>query len=103
VQTIPFTLASPIGSTLASIAAGKLQVPPVFIFLAGGALQTIGFALLSTLPTSGGVPARMYGYQWVAGFGVGFNASTLLLVVPFVVERRDTGMSTAARPVAQVH
>lgn len=68
----------------------------MFILIAGGALQAIGFGLLSTLPTSGDVPARMYGYQWIAGSGCGFVIPMLLLVVPFVVERRDTGIVTPA-------
>jgi Na+/melibiose symporter-like transporter len=89
VQTMPFTFAAPFGSAVASILAKK--GPVVYIVILSGILQTIGFALLATVPVSISVPARVYGFQVIAGFGCGINLYLLLLLVPFVVEYRDKG------------
>ena len=89
VQTMPFTFAAPLGSAIASILAKK--GPAVYVVILSGILQTIGFALLASVPVSTTVPARVYGFQVIAGFGCGINISTLILLVPFVVEYRDKG------------
>ena len=91
IQTMPFTFAAPLGSAFSSMAAGKLRIPVVYVVLCAGVLQVIGYALLASLPASTKIVAREYGYQVIAGFGCGINISTLLLIVPFVVEGRDKG------------
>ncbi|KAF2251689.1 putative multidrug resistance protein fnx1 [Trematosphaeria pertusa] len=96
IQTMPFTFAAPIGSAFSSMMASKLKIPAIFIVLVSGVLQTIGFALLASLPESSHIPPRTYGYQVIAGFGCGINISTLLLIVPFVVEYRDKAVGMAA-------
>jgi len=88
---MPFTFAAPIGSMVASTVASKLKVPPIYLVLCSSTLQVIGFALLATLTESSTIPARMYGFQVIAGFGCGINISTLVLMVPFCVEFRDKG------------
>jgi hypothetical protein len=94
VQTMPFTFMAPVGSAVASTVAGKLKVPVLYIVLLSGVLQTLGFGLLASMPTSADIPARIYGFQVIAGFGCGINISTLLLLVPFVVETRDKGKTS---------
>lgn len=59
----------------------------------GAALQTIGMALLSTLPYSLTFQTAIYGYQVVAGFGVGINYMALYLLIPFTSDKRDRGES----------
>jgi hypothetical protein len=88
---MPFTFMAPFGSAIVSTVAGKLKVPVVYIVIVSGVLQTLGFGLLASLPTATEIPARIYGFQIIAGFGCGINISTLLLLVPFVVETRDKG------------
>ena len=88
---MPFTFAALISSAFSFMWAKKFKNPMLFIVLVAGVLQAIGFALLASLPaTSQGMP-RAYGFQVIAGFGCGINISTLLLIVPFVVEYRDKG------------
>lgn len=89
VQTMPFTAAGPLGSIFASVLAKK--GPVMYVVVLAGVFQTLGFALLATAPVSMDIPARIYGYQILAGFGCGINNAALLLIVPFVVEYRDKG------------
>ncbi|KAA8564176.1 hypothetical protein EYC84_011123 [Monilinia fructicola] len=52
------------------------------------------FALLSTLSISEATSAAQYGYQVIAGFGVGINISTLILITPYSVnEARDKAVA----------
>lgn len=72
--------------------AGKVKIPPIFLIMIGSGLQIVGFALLSTLTISEVVPASQYGFQVIAGFGVGINLSTLLLITPdSISEPADKG------------
>jgi hypothetical protein len=75
VQTMPFTFITPFGSAIASTVAGKLKIPVVYIVSLSGVLQTLEFGLLASLPTSGDIPTRIYGFQVIAGFGCGINIS----------------------------
>lgn len=91
VRLIPFTAAIPVSSVFASSLVGKYKVPPLYLILSGSCLQVLGFGLLGTLPATLEIPARIYGYELIAGWGCGINFSLLFLMVPFVIEKRDHG------------
>lgn len=91
VKLIPFTAFIPIGSIFASTLAGRAKIPPVYLLLLGSALQVLGFSLIGTLPSTLDIPARIYGYQILAGWGCGINFSLLFILIPFVNEKRDHG------------
>lgn len=92
-RLLPFAVATPLGSGLSSLAAGRLKIPPIYILLAGAILQTVGYAFLSTIPTSGGVWPGQYGYDVIAALGTGANIAILYLVTPFTVEERDKSVA----------
>jgi len=92
VRLIPFTAVIPIGSIFASIMCGKIKIPPVYLLLVGSALQVLGFALIGTLPSTLSIPSRIYGFQILAGWGCGINFSLLFILIPFITEKRDSGM-----------
>lgn len=80
----------------ASAASGfliqKLKLPPFYIFLVAAILQTVGVALMSTLPTSQPVfPSEQYAYQVILGLGIGFSLSSVIIAAPTVVEPKDIG------------
>ncbi|KAI1254222.1 hypothetical protein MGN70_004618 [Eutypa lata] len=93
VRFIPFTLATPFGSAIASTVAKALKVPPIYLVLFASILQVIGLALMSTLPTFQPVTASQYGYEIIAGFGCGINIALLLLMAPFCVQERDKAVA----------
>ncbi|KAF2449395.1 MFS general substrate transporter [Karstenula rhodostoma CBS 690.94] len=95
-QTMPFTFAAPLGSAFSALVAGKLKVPVIYPVLFAGTLQTVGLALLASLPESSRIVPRAYGFQIIAGFGCGINILTLLLIVPFVVGSRDKAIGMGA-------
>ena len=89
IRLLPFALLSPIGSVMAAGFAGKAKMPPIYIILAGSVIQTIGFALLGTSNGSQIINKAQYGYEAIAGFGVGINLASMAVMTPFTVEERD--------------
>ncbi|KAI0025052.1 major facilitator superfamily domain-containing protein [Xylariomycetidae sp. FL0641] len=96
VRLMPFTFASPVGTGLAAGIAGKFKVPPIWIIIAGSALQVVGFSLLGTLPDSLDLLPRIYGYEIIAGFGCGMNLALLFVIIPGIVDVRDQGVALGA-------
>jgi hypothetical protein len=90
IRLIPYTLATPLGSVVANMAASKHLLLPIHLMLLGSILQVVGIGLITTIPVQG-VTAAQYGFQILAGFGVGMTFGILLLITPFTVEKRDLG------------
>ena len=97
IRLIPYSLVAALGSAVANILCSKKQIPPIYFLLLGGILHVIGLACLSTLPTNGEYPAAGYGYEVLAGAGVGITFGILILTTPFVVDARDLGKLPAAQ------
>lgn len=89
IRLLPFAVLSPIGSGVSAAIAGKAKIPPIYLMPVGAIIQIIGFALLSTGSTGTSPDKAQYGYQAIAGFGVGMNLSILILMTPFAAENRD--------------
>ncbi|KAL8902863.1 MAG: hypothetical protein Q9207_004328 [Kuettlingeria erythrocarpa] len=96
IRLLPFAILSPIGSGIAAGVAGKAKVPPVYLLLAGSAVQIVGFTLLSLSSTSKSVSAAQYSYEAIAGFSIGVNLACLVLMTPFTVETRDKSVAMSA-------
>lgn len=70
-----------------------MKVAPLYVLLGGGALQVVGIALMGFLPSSeGSVTPVQYCSEFITGFGFGFNSSTLIILLPLVIEKQDTGL-----------
>ena len=70
-----------------------MKVAPLYVLLGGGALQIVGIALMGFLPSSEGpVTPVQYCSEFITGFGFGFNSSTLIILLPLVIEKQDTGL-----------
>lgn len=92
IRLLPFSIPCAIASALTGVFTSSLKVPPIFVIMVGGILQTIGLALSYSLVTGLNLPASQYGFEALAGFGVGLSLTTLLGFTPFVVDKRDRGM-----------
>ncbi|KAI0469912.1 hypothetical protein GGR56DRAFT_160185 [Xylariaceae sp. FL0804] len=96
IRLLPFYLAVPIAKLFSATVAGKMKIPLMYILITGACTQVIGFALLSTLPLTSGIPHRLYGYEVVAGWGCGMNFSLLTSAIPLVIESRDQAVGVGA-------
>lgn len=97
IRLLPLLLLSPVASATSGLLITKLKIPPLYILILGGSLQTIGVGLFSSLPSSDlQIPPAQYGYQVIMGLGFGFNLSTILMMVPMVVDEKDMPVTMAA-------
>ncbi|KAI1760378.1 putative multidrug resistance protein fnx1 [Hypoxylon sp. FL1150] len=96
VRLIPFTVIIPVSSIFASSLSGKLKVPPVYLLIVGSCFQVLGFSLLGTLPSTLEIPARIYGFEILAGWGCGINFALLFILIPWVNDKRDNAVAMGA-------
>ncbi|KAL0260906.1 hypothetical protein SLS55_004598 [Diplodia seriata] len=99
VRLLPFNLLISSAAVLINVVAGTTGIAPVYLILTGSVVQLVGISLLCTLPTDGNsaiVPAAMYGYQMLAGCGIGCVFGILLQLPPRLVEKRDLAISSGA-------
>lgn len=95
VRLIPFNFLISFGTVVINIVAKVTGILPINLILFGSITQLIGLALFCTLPTDGSIPAAMYGYQSIVGFGIGCVIGILLQMPPKVVGKRDLGEPSA--------
>jgi hypothetical protein len=88
IRILPFTMTIALGSAVTGGLTARGRVPPIMLLFVATALQLLGMGLLYSIPAGTDVPARLYGYQVLAGLGVGLSLTTLLNIVPFVVEEK---------------
>ena len=92
-RLLALMLCAPLGSSASGFLIQRLKIPAFYIFLIAAILQTVGLALMGSLPVSqNGVPRVQYAYQVILGLGIGLNLSTVLTAAPTVIESRDTGV-----------
>ncbi|KAJ5936323.1 major facilitator superfamily domain-containing protein [Penicillium verhagenii] len=96
IHIIPYSAVATVGTVLACLASRKFRIPVVYFAFLGSILHTVGMALLSILPEKTTYPREGYGYEAIAGAGVGITIGILTLAVPFVVETRDLATATGA-------
>lgn len=94
VKFLAFAAPMPFGILLGSVLTGKRRVPFVHTLLLAAALQTVGFALLSTVPTTVHVWAGQYGYSVIAGLGVGLSVGSYYVLTPIACDKKDQRKST---------
>ncbi len=95
VRLLPYAIFAPLGSLVSNIIFMRRK-KPLILLGAGASLQLVGLVLLATIPISASVPAAQYGYQIIAGFGVGITFGTLVTITPSSVEPRDLATATGA-------
>ncbi|KAF5867863.1 putative mfs multidrug transporter protein [Botrytis fragariae] len=99
IRVVPFTALWAVGLLVSPTLAGRLKVPPIYIVMIGSCIQTVGFALMGTIPVTLQIPSRIYAYEVIAGLGCGLVFPLLFVMVPFVAEPRDraVGMATGSQ------
>ena len=91
VRLLPFGAMVPFGSVIAAMLMGRARIAPFYILLSAGVFEIIGTVCLSKMAPHPEIAPAQYGYQVLAGLGVGFFNSALVLLVPHVTEKRDLG------------
>ncbi|RAH47084.1 uncharacterized protein BO95DRAFT_493732 [Aspergillus brunneoviolaceus CBS 621.78] len=91
IRFIPFTVAAPVGSILASTVAKMFKVPLLYLLGISSLKQVVAYVLLGTVSGQHDISARQYGYQVLAGLACGINIPLLTLMTPYATGKRDHG------------
>jgi hypothetical protein len=93
ISLLPLLLMTPFASGLSGhlVSNQKLRVPPLYLILFGSCLQLIGVGLDSSISTdvTHGIQKVQYAYEVLMGLGFGLVLSSLLTLIPFVVDKKD--------------
>ncbi|KAB8264745.1 major facilitator superfamily domain-containing protein [Aspergillus pseudonomiae] len=96
VRLIPYAALATVSTAAANLACLRGRVPFVYLILLGSVLSTVGMALFSILPQSDVFPSAGYGYEVIAGIGIGSTIGVCILAIPYVVETQDLATATGA-------
>ncbi len=102
IRLLPYTVGVALGAVAANVAGSKRRLAVVYILLFGALLQVLGLAFLCTFPTTSAFPSKGYGFEVLAGFGLGVTFGCLVLTTPFVVDQTDLGKSCNNRTTSDV-
>ena len=75
---------------------GKAKIAPIYLTFFGSIIQLVAFSLISTLPANNDIQKSFYGYEAMAGLGIGLTYVTVTIMMPFTVDQRDKGESANA-------
>ncbi|KAK3934699.1 hypothetical protein QBC46DRAFT_347368 [Diplogelasinospora grovesii] len=89
VKLLAYAVAMPVGIVLGSIMSGRLRLAFIYILFIGAMMQTVGFALLSTVPTTTDLWNGIFGYSVLMGLGVGICAGTYYVITPISSGKGD--------------
>ncbi|KAI1321022.1 drug resistance transporter [Xylariaceae sp. FL0255] len=93
IKLLPFDVLTAAGAAMTGAVAKNRRVPPIYIGLFGVLLQVAGLAALPAIPPS---HTAVYGLQVIIGLGAGLNIGLVTMLIPYVVDRTDLAVATAA-------
>ncbi|KAH9987036.1 putative multidrug resistance protein fnx1 [Xylariaceae sp. FL0662B] len=96
VRLLPFVLCGPIGVTLTALCSRKRRIPPLYIGIFGMILQILGLIFMAQGPPSNPDWSVLYGLEVITGLGMGISIGLVTLLTPYVVEKRDLAVASAA-------
>ncbi|KAM0163278.1 hypothetical protein ACHAQE_003392 [Botrytis cinerea] len=96
IRIMPLSVGSATGGISGSIITGTGRIPPIYIMWFYSIVTAIGLGLLTTLPTSVEITSTLYGFEFLAGFGLGGTFSIPMLIIPWVIEARDLSTASGA-------
>lgn len=96
VRLLPFVMMGPIGVTITAMISKNRQVPPIYIGLAGSIFQMLGLIFMARGPADNPDWTPLYGLEVLTGMGMGISIGLVTLLTPYMVEKRDLAVASAA-------
>ncbi|KAI1733353.1 MFS general substrate transporter [Xylaria scruposa] len=96
VRLLPFVAVVAFTSVFVAIIVSRAKIPPVYTLIFGALLQVAGAAGLSRASTQSGIEASQYGFQVLAGAGVGIYNIILILLTPYVIDKKHLAIANGA-------
>ncbi|RDL37716.1 MFS general substrate transporter [Venustampulla echinocandica] len=92
---LPLLIMTALGAFASGVIATRMNIA-WFMLVLSNALSTLGLGLMSSLPTSAGVPGVFYFYQVIVGLGFGIGLATLMIVSRSEVALEDNAITVGA-------
>ena len=93
---LPVTLMTPIGAMLAGLAISKKIIAAEYALIVSTCIVSLGVGLLSTVPVETHVWPGTFGYEVIAGLGLGLTSSPLYYLLYTSLEEKDATIGTGA-------
>ncbi|TGO48513.1 hypothetical protein BCON_0238g00030 [Botryotinia convoluta] len=94
-RLLVFGIFIPIAGGVSSMLISNTRVPPVHLIIIGTLFQiagAVGLSMTSTLVT---IYSSQYAFLILAGAGIGVSNVAIIIMVPFVVQKRDLAVGVA--------
>ncbi|RYO85439.1 hypothetical protein DL764_009175 [Monosporascus ibericus] len=89
VRLLPFAAVVASTSVLTAIIASKAKIPAINVLIFGACIEVAGVAGLSRASTQPTIESSQYGFQILAGAGVGIYNIILILLTPYVLSQME--------------
>lgn len=86
VRILPFTLGIALAAGTTGALTARGRVPVFLVFCASAVLQVLGVGLLYSVAANTELGGKVYGYQVLAGTGVGLTLTAAILIAPSLVD-----------------
>lgn len=96
VKFLAYGVPFPVGVVITSILAGRFRIPFIYIILLGTVLQIVGFALLSTTPSTVHPWPGQFGYSVITGLGVGITGGLYNFLNPLSIDKKEQYLAIGA-------
>ncbi|KAI6087384.1 putative multidrug resistance protein fnx1 [Hypoxylon rubiginosum] len=96
IRLLPFVLCGPLGVTLTAAISKKRRVPPIYAGIAGVLFQILGLAFIAEGPSDNPDWTPLYGLEILTGLGMGISIGIVTLLTPYIAEKRDLAVASAA-------
>ncbi|WPH03891.1 Hypothetical protein R9X50_00677400 [Acrodontium crateriforme] len=97
IYLLPLLLCTPVAAAACGFCTSRLKLAPFYLVVAGAALQILGLGLMTSLPSTPlELQKQQFGFEVIMGLGFGLGLTTLLVMVPIVVEEKDKAVMTGA-------
>ncbi|KAI0106918.1 putative multidrug resistance protein fnx1 [Daldinia grandis] len=96
VRLLPFVLCGPLGVILTASISKNQRIPPLYSALVASIFQMLGLIFISRGPADDPDWAPLYGLEVLVGLGMGMGIGIVTLLIPYVTERRDLAVASAA-------
>ncbi|KAI1652664.1 putative multidrug resistance protein fnx1 [Daldinia decipiens] len=96
IKLLPFVLCGPLGAILTASISKNRRVPPQHLALVASILQMLGLIFISQGPVDNPDWTPLYGLEVLVGLGMGMGIGIVTLLTPYMVEKRDLAVASAA-------
>ncbi|KAF5868961.1 putative mfs multidrug transporter protein [Botrytis fragariae] len=94
-RLLALTISIPFGSFIGGFLVQKLCIPFIWVLMGFAPLQIAGLVLLGFSSSNKDISRAIYGYQVVAGLGLGGSLGVSIMMIPFIATKQD--MATLKR------